>query len=221
MRRNSAPTEGKFRRADKTGGRGSGDGRGMSRRCGVGYVLSFTANTLISALMLAAGGRGQERERAPTPAPSKILISDVRLARSTRLAVRMASERVAAPGCHDLVSEFLDQRGRPLAAQLAALRMSLGEYLHIVYFLDGAGLPSCAWDTVAVTTPGSRVVYLCRSFTRESPSEAATTVIHEVLHSLGLGENPPSPLSISNRVRTQCRRPRRGCTFPASFRRPP
>jgi hypothetical protein len=173
-------------------------------------------------LTLARSVQGQEPEtpagspRAPAsdaraiPPPtltatprSRIQISDVRLKRSAELALRFASEQVAANGCRGLLSEFVDERGQTLEARLERLQLSLRDYLHAVYFLDGSALPSCT-GPVAVTTPGSRVVYLCSRLTRESTSETWVTIIHEVLHSLGLGEHPPSPAHISNRVRKHC-----------------
>jgi hypothetical protein len=102
-----------------------------------------------------------------------------------------------------MLSEFVDERGQPLAARLETLRLSLRDYLHAVYFVDGRRLRSCS-GPVAVTMPGSRVVYLCDGLTRQGTSETWVTVIHEVLHSLGLAENPPTPAFISHRVRTHC-----------------
>ena len=39
----------------------------------------------------------------------------------------------------------------------------------------------------------------------QNPSLAEAMVIHEMLHTLGLGENPPSSLEINERVRARCR----------------
>jgi hypothetical protein len=52
----------------------------------------------------------------------------------------------------------------------------------------------------------SRVVRLCPAFKKlqSDVSHAATIVIHEELHSLGLGENPPSSLEITARVVARC-----------------
>ena len=38
-----------------------------------------------------------------------------------------------------------------------------------------------------------------------SGSEAEAMVINEMLHTLGLGENPPSTFEITDRVRDRCR----------------
>jgi hypothetical protein len=51
------------------------------------------------------------------------------------------------------------------------------------------------------------VVYICpgfAAFDRRYPDEAEATLIHEALHSLGLGENPPSSRHIQARVRARC-----------------
>ena len=57
-------------------------------------------------------------------------------------------------------------------------------------------------------TVGSRLVFVCgRDFARawkKAPREIAATVIHEMLHSLGLGENPPTPREITYRVEKAC-----------------
>jgi len=52
-------------------------------------------------------------------------------------------------------------------------------------------------EAFAFTTPGSRLVYVCgpqlKSLAARSPSRAQAVIIHETLHTLGLGEDPPSP----------------------------
>ena len=42
-------------------------------------------------------------------------------------------------------------------------------------------------------------------FCRDDPTWAEVVVIHEALHTLGLGENPPSSAEISIRVAARCR----------------
>jgi hypothetical protein len=39
----------------------------------------------------------------------------------------------------------------------------------------------------------------------ENPSLSEFMVIHEMLHTLGLGENPPSSFEITEQVRRRCR----------------
>jgi len=40
---------------------------------------------------------------------------------------------------------------------------------------------------------------------RSEPGVAESLVIHEVLHTLGLGENPPASVEITRRVEARCR----------------
>ena len=57
-------------------------------------------------------------------------------------------------------------------------------------------------------SPGSRVVQVCgrrfEAVARRHPRLAEASVIHEMLHSLGLGENPPDPRAITERVLDLC-----------------
>ena len=60
---------------------------------------------------------------------------------------------------------------------------------------------------VAYTSPGQRVVYVCGSkfvhpLFRLDQRLAELLIIHELLHSLGLGENPPTPGQITKQVTT-------------------
>ena len=64
--------------------------------------------------------------------------------------------------------------------------------------------------TIASTSPGSRVVYVCSPQFAEKqhrePGLTAALVIHEELHSLGLSENPPSSQAITAQVISRCGR---------------
>ena len=63
--------------------------------------------------------------------------------------------------------------------------------------------------TVMFTTPGSKVVFVCgrqlERMARQDRGYLSVLVIHEVLHTLGLGENPPSSNTITIRVANRCR----------------
>jgi hypothetical protein len=60
-----------------------------------------------------------------------------------------------------------------------------------------------------MTTPGNRIVLLCgskfSSLIRREPATLWVTILHEELHSVGLGENPPTPAEISRVVAQRCR----------------
>jgi hypothetical protein len=60
----------------------------------------------------------------------------------------------------------------------------------------------------AFTGPGRKVVHVCssrfaRRFERQTRA-AELIVIHEMLHTLGLGENPPSTRQITEQVTRRC-----------------
>jgi hypothetical protein len=124
-------------------------------------------------------------------------------------ALEGASRWLAQPKCQTLFLEFKDRRNLPLTAKLRELETDPEGYLRMVLFLDGAQSATCRRHGVlAFTTQGSRVVYLCgRDFERawrRGVAEVQATVIHELLHSLGLGENPPSPREITHRIQQLC-----------------
>jgi hypothetical protein len=108
-----------------------------------------------------------------------------------------------------LFSEFHGTDGQPLGERLRQLQTTPVDYLRLVYFQDGEQHATCQRHGIlAFTEVGSRVVYVCgRDFARawnREPREILATLIHEMLHSLGLGENPPKPRDISDRVQKLC-----------------
>jgi hypothetical protein len=140
---------------------------------------------------------------------SRVYIKDGFTGDAARRALRGASERLLKPACQTVFSEFRDGRGLPLTERLWELAASPDDYLRLVVFLDGGRSPQCEMRGVlAFTERNSRVVYLCgRDFERaerRDPRETQVTIIHELLHTLGLGENPPSPRDISFQVLQRC-----------------
>jgi hypothetical protein len=125
-------------------------------------------------------------------------------------AVVGARQRLEQPACRALLTEFSDRSGRTLQENLAALGETGGNYLARVLFADGSGRLRCGGDEAyAFTKPGSRVVYVCgrafKNLARRDPVKAQAIVIHEALHTLGLGENPPTSAEITARVVARCR----------------
>lgn len=57
---------------------------------------------------------------------------------------------------------------------------------------------------MAFTAPGSRVVHVCVDQLKQvqlgQPDYVIAALIHEILHTLGLGEDPPSSSDIARRV---------------------
>jgi len=116
---------------------------------------------------------------------------------------------LARPQCQSLFLEFEDERRLPLTVRLRELETDPQGYLRMAWFLDGAESPTCKRHGIlAFTVRGSRVIYLCgRDFERawrRDTREVQATIIHELLHSLGLGENPPDARQITYRVLRRC-----------------
>ena len=130
---------------------------------------------------------------------------------AVRMALRGASARLSDARCGGIVSEFNDRAGRPLGERAEATGVSIVEQLGRVVFADGAGQAACRnADVIAATSPGSRVVFVCGlRFWRlqaRDPVRAEAILIHEFLHTLGLPENPPDSLTITEAVLARCGR---------------
>jgi len=131
-------------------------------------------------------------------------------AAALRQALTEAASRLKAPACQGLLTEFEGEDGRPLAAVLEERADTAESYLGLLSFYDGAGAEAC-WNRqlarFAFTVRGSPIIYVCPGFAGvlgHYHDEAVATIIHEALHSLGLGENPPSSRQIQGRVLVRC-----------------
>ena len=124
-------------------------------------------------------------------------------------ALAGAARRLDDPACRTIFAEFRDAGGAPLQGRLDALGVSGRDYLSLMHFADGSMRRTCRrGDVAALTAPGSRVVYVCGRLFQEvaarSAERAEIVVLHEALHTLGLGENPPDSLTITRRVAERC-----------------
>jgi hypothetical protein len=143
---------------------------------------------------------------------SNVRISDPSRAAAVRNAVLGAFDSLGGSRCQKIFSDFRDASGQTLQEKLDALGQTGQSYLGLVLFYEGSHLPGCrssaAQDISAVTAPGSRVVFICRSTfstgRRAKPFYPEAIIIHETLHSLGLGENPPTSDEITWRVFSRC-----------------
>ena len=126
------------------------------------------------------------------------------------VAALEAHRRLGDPACRQIFSEFRDASGKPLQERLDALGQTAEGYLGWIWFVDGGVGGRCERpEVVAFTTPGSQVVRFCgdrfvRALEAHGPGFLAAIVIHEELHSLGLGENPPTSDEITKRVEASC-----------------
>jgi hypothetical protein len=141
----------------------------------------------------------------------RVDIADPATRHAFRAALDGATRWLDHPACRAVFSDFEDQAGRPLDRKLAELGLRPREYLQLILFVDGSDLIQCRdGDALAVTSPGSRVVHVCaRRFVREwskNSRQAQAAAVHEALHSLGLGENPPTSAQITSQVLRRCNR---------------
>ncbi len=153
--------------------------------------------TTILAAASAASADGARRALTP------------RDAAAVERAREGAARRLGDAGCRRVFSDFHDARGRTIERNLEEWSMEPAEYLQVVPFVDGSGESLCNRGKVMlVSTPNVPRVIVCRGFAgvqRSAPKVAESLVIHEVLHTLGLGENPPSSGEITRRVEERCR----------------
>ena len=132
---------------------------------------------------------------------------------AARNALNLAWERLSQEDCQHLLTAFADESGSPLVSRLRAIAVDPQTYLTMLTFMDGSRERPCSYGLFAFTTPGSRVISVCvdelKREWQQDPEHAVARFIHEMLHSLGLGENPPTSTEITRRVLAACG-PRRG-----------
>jgi hypothetical protein len=139
-----------------------------------------------------------------------VMIANPVVRQRVELAIRGASQRLDGRECQKLFTDFQDGAGQPLQARLDGIHLTGAEFLTWLRFAEGEALPLCTRTThvAAFTQPGSRVIQVCGGiFARQSTADSQAgeiLIIHELLHTLGLEENPPSSADISRRVLERC-----------------
>ena len=181
---------------------------------GAGAVESMGApagagTTLPDQTAVENGTATPRRETTPESGWTRVYIRDAFVRDAVIRALEGAAHSLKDARCQSLLTEFGGRDGRLLKEALTTLNVPLADYLRILLFEDGGARAQCEpHGVLAFTTAGSRVIRVCgRTFARSSqrdPAEGRATIIHEVLHSLGLGENPPTPREITYRVKQLC-----------------
>ena len=168
-----------------------------SRSCAWAVLVAFTA-----------AGAGA----APAPRP---------LTRGNAEPVERAREgatrRLQAEECRKVLTDFTDAQGHSLRENLETKGLDAAAYLRTVTFLNGSRTRSCRQGSkvLLVATPGVGSVAVCpmggdpfstrfAQVQLRDPSFAEFIVIHEMLHTLGLGEDPPTSEEITRQVRLRC-----------------
>ena len=124
-------------------------------------------------------------------------------------AVAGANRRLTEPQCLLLLTDFSDASGRTLSAILAATGKDAAASLAPLRFIDDPGASQCRdGSALAFTETGGRVIHVCGPRFKArfliDPTAVEIIVIHELLHVLGLGENPPTSEAITARVVARC-----------------
>jgi hypothetical protein len=121
-------------------------------------------------------------------------------------ALRGALRKLDNPTCQQLLDDFSDREGRPLREHLG--NSTPAEYLSRLLIHDGEipkGSRRCASPGAAAFTSGGAALFVCgTNFQSRGRSFRENALIHEMLHTLGLRENPPSSAEISRRVAERC-----------------
>ena len=145
------------------------------------------------------------------PRPDLVRLAIPIQADAVRRSLAKAMERMEDARCQKVLIDFHDAAGRTLRENLDAMGETPSGLLGRLFFYDGDRLPACADEgsrTFALTSPGSRVIFVCgtrfHAAWQRNPPWGEVTLIHEALHSLGLGENPPSSEAISRHVAWTC-----------------
>jgi hypothetical protein len=130
----------------------------------------------------------------------RLRIADPVGRQNARKALDLAWQRLADADCANA------------AERLRTLAVDLPTYLTMVVFIDGSRETPCVTGVFAFTAPGSRVVRLCveevKRTWEQDPEHALASFVHEMLHTLGVGEDPPSSAEITRRILMRCRQRR-------------
>jgi hypothetical protein len=126
-------------------------------------------------------------------------------------AIAGAGRRLENEECQQVFTDFQDGTGRTLATNLADRRQDPPSVLRDLWFVDATATDSCLQNDLlaAYTAPGSHVIWVCGSRFADPASSlrgqaGEIVIIHELLHALGLPENPPSSAEITGRVTDRC-----------------
>jgi hypothetical protein len=159
--------------------------------------------SLFGGLGTSAGAaeRGDVSTAVPRHSLLEDRIPDLKRARDG------ARERLSDPECLAVLTDFESMNGGRLDLVLRSTGRTAQEQIDLLVFESGLGRPGCRGRQLAFTQIGSPVVSIClRPFTILPRKEQEAVLIHEMLHSLGLGENPPESVAITERVMARCER---------------
>ena len=166
------------------------------------FVRWTCAGSLVAGFGGSAGAAagGHVLRTAPSSPVLEDKIPDLKRARQG------ARERLGDPQCLAVLTDFESINGGRLDRVLRASGRTAQQQLDLLVFGSGLGRPLCDRGvSLAFTQIHSPVVSIClRPFTLLRRHEQEAVLIHEMLHSLGLGEGPPESVAITARVLARC-----------------
>ena len=149
---------------------------------------------------------------AATPSLDLVRLTNPYHADAVRRSLAGAVARLESSRCQQLLTDFRDAKGRTLQENLDTRGETAAAFIGRIMFYDGDLMAACRASggrTHAFTAPGSRVVFVCGQRFHEGwqrkPGWGEVVVLHEALHSMGLGENPPTSEEITSHVAWSCR----------------
>jgi hypothetical protein len=160
----------------------------------------------VTLVLAASAPLGIRALAESAPAPGIAIAGNGELVAAIVRARNGARRRLSDEACAGVFSQFTDREGRSLREVASGLGLSAPDSLMRVLFRDGDTASTCqAGPTAAFTSPGSSVVFVCgRRFVRLDRQRAELVVVHELLHTLGLPERPPTSGEIDRAVARQC-----------------
>jgi hypothetical protein len=177
----------------------------------VGWRPTRIPAVVCIAAMWALAGPATSTGVAAHDPPTRVYLGDMLERAAVDRAVRGAATRLERASCEAVLDDFIDASGQSLRAALVASRRTAAKYLiERVWFVDGGDEPQCRHTEAAVafTAAGDDLIRVCAAkFTRRFARQKADgelLIIHELLHALGLGEDPPTSAAITARVRKRC-----------------
>jgi hypothetical protein len=165
------------------------------------------------SIALAAAASNALAADAPAVTPSTLAararLQDVESNDAVRMALLGAHERLGDPACQRIFTDFTSIDGRRLDQVLAEHGETGQGFLSMLLFYDASRHLACGdGGRFAFTKPNSRAIFVCgRRFRQKrewNPAASEALIIHELLHALGLGENPPTSVAITEKVLERC-----------------
>jgi hypothetical protein len=162
-----------------------------------------------TAMLAAALGALSARAQTTDPKPEFTGTMNPFLKGAITRAFTLALEKLGRESCLHVFSDFRDRDGHTLTANLDAMAQTARLHLASIRFADGAQYRTCSDTRVfAFTHPRTATVYVCgqrfASLAHTHPALAAALILHEELHVLGLGEDPPKSRDITSSVLQRC-----------------